>query len=90
MGRVEEIFVLREDYPIAHIEYKGFIMGAKLKKYNLMGNDDIHKCRITGDDFNKILKDFQEEMINEQMKHFVWYFEDLSILPTDIIVFEGL
>lgn len=89
MGYEEEIFVLREDYPIAYLDYKGYIMTDKLRKYNLIGTEEYFICRIKGEDFNKILKDLQQEITDLSIKYFVWYFGDLSILSTDVVVITG-
>lgn len=85
----EVIIVLRDDYPIAYLDYKGYIMTNKLRKFNLIGDEELISCRINGDDFNKILKDLQFEMTDDLTKYFVWYFSDLSIVSTDVIVFTG-
>jgi len=88
MGWNEEIFVLRENYPIAYLDYKGYVVFRVSDEMKFTKVDDYTR-KMSGKEFNSLLEELKREEVQGIQKYVLNYFEDLEILPDDLIFVYG-
>ena len=89
MGWTEEIYVIREEWPIAFLDYKGITFTKLLGEENLDNFSQWSPFSFKGILFKKLLKKLSQTDQNSRDYYVYKYFKDLEIKETDQIFYKG-
>ncbi|OLS22292.1 MAG: hypothetical protein HeimC3_31690 [Candidatus Heimdallarchaeota archaeon LC_3] len=90
MGFNEEVFIVRDGYPIGYIEYRGCPVTTKLEKKDVEELDRhlVQKefsAKLNGDEFIKILETFSDKDIEPIEQYVKDYFKKIGVKKTDLV-----